>query len=116
MPFLKSPLFIVIATQLLFTTSDLIARANMRQHPFKISTFLTGWFLFYFLVRQIAMFGQLYVFSALQIGKTMALFGATSIVIANVLGIFLLGELLSWQAYIGIAFAVLAFVSLAITP
>jgi hypothetical protein len=87
MTWIKSPVAIIVATQLLFTTGDLIARANMRHHPFVLSTFLSGWFLLYFLIRQVAMFGQLYVFSALQLGKTMALFGATSIVVVIVLGI-----------------------------
>ena len=88
----------------------------MRQSPFVVSTFISWWFLTYFIIRQVAMFGQLYVFSALQVGKTMALFGATSIMIVNVLGILLLGELLSWQAYVGVAIAVLAFVVLAFSP
>ena len=91
MTWIKSPVAIIVATQLLFTTGDLIARANMRHHSFCLSTFLSGWFLLYFLIRQVAMFGQLYVFSALQLGKTMALFGATSIVVVNALGILVLG-------------------------
>jgi multidrug transporter EmrE-like cation transporter len=115
MPWLKSPVFIIVATQLLFTTGDLIARANMRHSPFVLSTFLSGWFLFYFLIRQVAMFGQLYVFSALQIGKTMALFSATSIVLVNVLGIFLLGEVLSVRAYLAVGMVVLAFIILSLT-
>ena len=72
-----------------------------------LSTFLSGWFLLYFLIRQVAMFGQLYVFSALQLGKTMALFGATSIVVVNALGILVLGEILSVQAYMAIGLVVL---------
>jgi len=39
----------------------------------------------------------------------MALFGAASIVLANVLGVLLLGDLLSFRSYAGIALAVLAF-------
>jgi len=31
---LKSPVLIIVATQLLFTTGDLLARANMRHSPF----------------------------------------------------------------------------------
>jgi len=31
---IKSPVLVVVATQLLFTTGDLIARANMRHSPF----------------------------------------------------------------------------------
>lgn len=107
---------IIVATQLLFTTGDLIARANMRHHSFTVSTFLSAWFLLYFLIRQVAMFGQLYVFSALQLGKTMALFGATSIVVVNVLGILVLGEILSVQAYVAIGLVVLGFIVLSMSP
>lgn len=113
---LKSPVLVVVATQLLFTTGDLIARANMRHSPFALSTFLKWWFLVYFLIRQVAMFGQLYALSALQIGKTMALFSATSIVVVNALGILLLGEVLSLQAYLAIALVVFAFVLLSMSP
>lgn len=116
MTWLKSPVMVIVATQLLFTAGDLIARANMRHSPFSLSTFLSGWFVVYFLIRQVAMFGQLYVFSALQIGRSMALFSATSIVAVNILGILLLGEILSVQAYLAIGFVVLGFVVLALSP
>jgi uncharacterized membrane protein len=113
---LKSPILIIVRTQLLFTAGDLLARHNMRQSSFAVSTFVSWWFLLYFVIRQIATFWQLYVFCALQIGETMALFGASSIVIVNVLGILLLGEILSTQAYLGVGLVVLAFVVLAISP
>lgn len=116
MTWIKSPVAIIVATQLLFTTGDLLARANMRHRPFALSTFLSLWFVLYFLIRQVAMFGQLYVFSALQLGKTMALFGATSIVVVNVLGILVLGEILSVQAYLAIGFVVLGFIVLSMSP
>lgn len=116
MTWIKSPAAIIVTTQLLFTTGDLIARANLRQHPFTLSTFLSGWFLLYFLIRQVAMFGQLYIFSALQLGKTMAMFGATSIVVVNVLGILVLGEVLSLQAYLAIGLVVLGFIVLSMSP
>jgi hypothetical protein len=51
---IKSPVPVVVATQLLFTTGDLIARANMRNSPFALSTFLNWWFLVYFLIRRVA--------------------------------------------------------------
>ena len=112
---IKSPILIVVATQLLFTTGDLIARANMRHSPFALSTFVSGWFLFYFAIRQVAMFGQLYVFCALQLGRTMAMFGATSIVVVNVLSVLLLGEVLSVQAYLAVGLVVLAFLLLVVS-
>jgi len=116
MAWIKSPIFIIVGTQLLFTAGDLLARANMRNSPFAIATFLSWWFLTYFVIRQVAMFGQLYVFSAMQLGKTMALFGATSIVLVNLLGFLLLGEVLSIRAYIAIGLIVLAFIILSVSP
>lgn len=105
---LKSPIVVVIATQALFTIGDLMARANMRKHGFTAAAFLNLTFVAYFAIRQIAMFGQLFILATVPIGKTMALFGAVSIILANVLGVLLLGDLLSLRSYAGIALAVLA--------
>lgn len=116
MTWIRSPLVIIVATQLLFTAGDLLARANLRHSPLSASTLLSWWFVLYFLIRQVAMFGQLYVFSTLQIGKTMALFSATSIVVVNVLGVLLLGEVLSVQAYLAIGLVVLGFVLMSVSP
>ncbi len=112
---MASPLWILVGSQLLFTTSDLTARAHMRgAGSFAASNFLSFWFLAYMLVRTAATFGQLYVFSQAQLGKTMALFGATSIVLSNLLGLLVLGESLSAPAYVGVSLAVLAFVVLSL--
>ena len=101
-------LIIIIGSQLLFTTGDLLARYNMRASGFKLSTFIAWWFLVYVAVRCVATFGQLFVFSNMEVGKTMALFGASSLVLVNILGFFLLGEKLSLPIYLGIMLAVAA--------
>ncbi len=110
---LGSPIVIVIGTQLLFTTGDFIARTNLRGKPFSLATFLSWWFLAYMTMRQVATFGQLYVFTTVQLGKTMAMFGAISILTANLLGFLFLGEVLSGRAYLGVALAAMAFAALA---
>jgi hypothetical protein len=115
MGLLRSPVLVIVGTQLLFTTGDLIARHNMRSSPFVLATFLSWWFVIYFAVRQVAMFGQLYVLSIVQVGKTMALFSATSLVLVNVLGVLLLGEVLSLKAYVAVAMVILAFVVLSLS-
>ncbi len=109
------PIIIIIATQILFTTSDLLARFYMPKQGFTLLSFLSVWFLFYFLIRIVAMFGQLYIFTVVELGKTMALFGAASIILANLLGFLVLKEVLSPFAYIGISLAVIAFVVLALS-
>ncbi|PIR46796.1 MAG: hypothetical protein COV07_02335 [Candidatus Vogelbacteria bacterium CG10_big_fil_rev_8_21_14_0_10_45_14] len=106
-------LLVVLGTQVLFTASDLLARYYMGLNGFHLATFLSAWFVVYFVIRIVAMFGQLYVFSHLELGRTMALFGATSIILANGLGYLLLGELLSAGAYLGVVLTVIAFLALA---
>lgn len=108
-------ILIIIVTQLLFTSSDLWARANMIKYGFKVSSFLSGWFLLYFIIRSVAMFGQLYIFTTIELGKTMALFGAVSIILSNLLGFFILKEVLPVGVYVGVSFAVLAFLILAVS-
>ena len=105
-------IIILVGSQLLFSTGDLIARTYMRKYGFTLATFLTLWFAVYFTIRTLAMFGQLYVFTSVQLGKTMALFGAVSIILSNVLGLLVLGEILSPGAYAAVALAITAFVVL----
>lgn len=107
-------LIVLVGTQVLFTVSDLLARSHMKSGGFHFRTLFSPWFLAYFLIRQVAMVGQLYVFSEVKLGRTMALFGATSIVLSNVLGVLLLNEVLPWPAYVGVSLAVLAFLVLAL--
>ncbi len=110
-----SPIWILVASQLLFTASDLTARAHMRgEGKFAAHNFLSLWFLAYMLLRTAATFGQLYVFTRAELGRTMALFGATSVVLSNVLGLLVLGESLSAPAYVGVSLAVLAFLALSL--
>jgi len=106
---LKSPTLIIVGTQMIFSVGDLMARANMRKHGFTAAAFLNVWFVVYILSRQVATVGQMYILATVPIGKTMALFGAASIVFANMLGVLLLGDLLSMRSYAGIALAVMAF-------
>jgi drug/metabolite transporter (DMT)-like permease len=104
---------VLVGTQLLFTASDFLARIHMPRQGFVAATFLSGWFFSYVLLRIVAMFGQLYVLSTIELGKAMALFAVASIMLANVLGFFLLREVLSPVAYIGVAIAIIAFFVLA---
>jgi len=112
---MKLSILIIIIAQLLFTGSDLLARNNMTKLGFKPATFLSLWFLIYFIIRTIAMFGQLYVFTSTELGKTMALFGAASIVLSNLLGFLILKEVLPVGVYVGVSLAVVAFLILAVS-
>ncbi|MBP9738071.1 hypothetical protein KBD20_00110 [Candidatus Saccharibacteria bacterium] len=107
-------IFVVIGTQLLFLTSDIMGRHYMVQDGFKLSTFLSLWFLGYQAVRFVATIGQLYVFTQFELGKTMTLFAVAGLVMANIAGYLLLGEVLTLKAYIAIALAITAFIILAL--
>ena len=108
-------IIILVGSQLLFTSSDLIARYYMTRLGFTASAFISLWFLAYLVIRTVATFGQLYVFSSIDLGKTMALFGAVSIILANALGLLVLKEVLSPTAYIGVTLAVIAFIVLSLS-
>lgn len=112
---MKFSILIIIVTQLLYTGSDLLARYNMPKLGFNFSAFFTSWFLIYFAIRTVAMFGQLYIFTTVELGKTMALFGAVSIILSNLLGFLILKEVLPVGVYVGVSFAVLAFLLLALS-
>ena len=106
-------LIILVGSQILFTISDLLARHSLLKTGFNVGSFLTGWFLFYTLIRVLATFGQLYVFSQVELGRAVAIFGAVSIILSNVLALLVLKEVLSVNAYIGVALAIIAFFILA---
>jgi len=97
---------------MLFTASDLIGRHFMSQHGFNLSNFTSLWFLIYLLIRIPATFGQLYIFTQLNIGKTMSLFGAVSIILSTGLAFLLFKETITTAQYIGITFAILAILTL----
>jgi len=107
-------LLIVLGTQALYSLTDFMGRAYMSRHGFRLSTFLTGWFLLYQVLRQVAMFGQLYLFAHVPLGKMMALLAAMSILLSNLLGWLFLGEVLSGPAYIGVMLAVAAVLVMAL--
>lgn len=105
-------IFVLIGAQSLFTVADLLARSNLSRNGFHFETLWTTWFISYFALRTLAMCGELYVFSHVDLGKTTALFGAVSILIANVLGVLVLGELISTVGYVAVVCATFAFLLL----
>jgi uncharacterized membrane protein len=110
---MSNVLLILVGTQLVYSISDFMGRYYMSKHGFHAASFLMPWFLWYQIIRQIAMFGQLYIFAAIPLGKTMAMLGATSIVISNLLGFLFLKEMLSPVAYVGVMLAVIAVLLMA---
>lgn len=107
------PLLVVLGTQVIYTISDFMGRYFMKKYGFNLAMVTSGWFWGYQAIRQVAMFGQLYVFANVPLGKAMALYGAASIILSNILGILFLKEVLSPLAYGGVALAVLAILVMA---
>lgn len=110
---MSHPLVVILIAQGFYTVSDLMGRYYMHRLGFQASAFITPWFLGYFLLRQVAMFGQLYVFAHVPLGKTIAILSAASIVFSNALGFLLLGEILSPVSYFGVSLAVVAVLIMA---
>ena len=101
-------LTILLGTQLLYSVSDFMGRAYLARYGFKAAAFLSLWFMIYLVIRQVAMVGQLYLFAHVPLGKSMAMLGAASIVLSNLLGWLFLGEVLSAASYVGVFLAVTA--------
>ena len=102
-------LLVLIGSQLCFSVADVLGRHNMQKLGFQWETFASAWFLVYALLRVVATAGQLYVFSHLQLGRTMALFATANLILANTLGYLLLGEVMPLLAYGGIMLAIISF-------
>lgn len=107
------PMWVLLGTQVLYTSTDFMARYYMKKYGFDWSLLGAAWFWIYQAIRQVAMFGQLYIFAYVPLGRTMALLGATSIVLSNILGFLFLKEVLSPLGYAGVVLAVCAILVLA---
>lgn len=110
---LMRTLLILLGTQLLYTTSDFMGRYFMKKYGFHAAMLTSVWFWAYQAIRQVAMFGQLYVFANVPLGKTMALFAASSVVLSNVAGFLFLAERLTPLGYVGVTLAVCAILVMA---
>lgn len=103
----------LIVAQLLFSFGDVLARFKMNKHGFTTTNLLSLWFLVYGVTHIAATMTQLYVFTNVELGRTITLFAVSGIVLANLTGLLLLGEVLSFWSYIGVAVALVAFLILA---
>lgn len=106
--------YVLLGTQVLYTLSDFMGRYFMSRHGFNATLLTSAWFWGYQLIRQVAMFGQLYLFAHVPLGKTMALMAAASVVLSNVAGFLFLAERLSPVGYVGVALAVCAILVMAL--
>jgi hypothetical protein len=105
---------IVILTQLLFTAGDLIASHHVQVGGFTIANLVRPWFILYFTLLLLATFGQLFVLAQAPLGWMSSVFGAVSIILANLLGLLVLKQVLSPASYAGVLLASLAFLVMAL--
>lgn len=104
---------IIFGSQIIFAGASLLARYYTRGSPItSVQSIMAAWFVAYVLIRFVAAMMELFVLSRVNLGQTVALAGVCGLITANVLGVLFLGEVLSWQAYLGLAFAVAAILLL----
>lgn len=106
------PLVVVIASQLLFTMGDLLARLKMRQLGFGTEAFMSWWFAGYMLIRTAATFGQLWVLAGLVLGQALPMFAASSVVLSMLLSVTVLNEGPTTKTVVGGLLAVAALAAL----
>ena len=106
---MSHPVVVLIITQLLFTGSDLLARSQLSGRSLTTVMLFTPWFLLFTILRVVATGGQLFVFTQLELSRTMALFGAVSIILSSILGWLVLKEILPPVGYVGVTLAIIAF-------
>jgi hypothetical protein len=109
-----NPLVVVLASQVLFTAGDLLARFKMRQLGFGAEAFVSWWFAGYLGLRTLATFGQLWVLSKLVLGHALPLFAAASVLLSLVLSVTVLDEGLTTKTLVGAGLAVAALTILAL--
>lgn len=96
-----------------FASASLLARYYTKGSPItSVQSIMAGWFVAYLLIRLVATMMELFVLSRVNLGQTVALAGVCGLITANALGVVFLGEVLSWQAYLGIGFAIVAILLL----
>jgi uncharacterized membrane protein len=108
-----NPLYILIGAQILYTGGDMMARMFIPAYGFSWGLAAQPIVWLYFAARLVATVGQLYVLANFQLGTSAALFGAASIILANILSVLVLHEVLSPVAYLGVALAIIAFLIIA---
>ena len=107
-------IIVILITQLIFSITDLLARGHLRSTNLGAASFLQPWFIWYAIIRVLTTGAQFYVFTKIDLGKTITLFSVAAIVFANILGVLFLREVLSTKDYIGVVLAIISLVILSI--
>ena len=109
-----SAIIVILITQLIFSITDLLARGHLRSTNLGVHSFLQPWFVAYAIIRIASTGAQFYVFTKIDLGKTVTLFSVAGIIFANILGVLFLKEILSPKDYIGVILAIISLIILSI--
>jgi hypothetical protein len=100
-------------SQALGTTTDFMGRYYMSRLGFGPATFVASGSPGLLPPPKVAVFGQLYVFAHLELGKTIALLSAAAVQLANAVGVLFLKETQSPLGYTGVILAITSALILA---
>lgn len=111
----RYPVLLAILGQMIFSTSDVLARANLRGKEFSLVAFHGWWALAWLSCHLAAMFIQFYLFTNVPVGRVIGLMALVSLVLSNVAGYLFLSEVLSPVQYFGLVLGVAALLCLSWT-
>lgn len=110
----KKVLFLGLLVSLSLTMlGDTILRTHFKMAEFDISRLLSWWLIAYGLIKMTTIAIWLFLLSKFALGRLAAIYGISSMLLTNVVGIVFLREILSVQQYVGLLLAVIALALLA---
>jgi multidrug transporter EmrE-like cation transporter len=107
---MKSQLLIVaITTQIAFLVGEIPFAGYLQNVGFSTASFSNFSFWLFTITRFIGISGQMYLWSATELGRVAAILGGLGIIISNLAGVYLLHQkALSMPGYVGIVLAVIS--------
>lgn len=106
-------LVVAIITQIIFLVGEIPFVGYLQSVEFSPASLSHFSFWIFTVTRFIGISGQIYLWSATELGRVSAILSCIGIISSNLAGIFLLHQkALSMSGYVGIAFAVISVVLL----
>lgn len=104
-------LFVALA---LTMAGDTLVRRHFKMADFRITKLISWWFIGYLMMKLTAIGIWVFLVSQYQIGRLVAMYGISSLLLNNVVGLFFLKEVLKPVQYVGLALAVIALALLSL--
>lgn len=109
---LTHPVAILFLTQGLFICADLLAKTALAANGFTPALATNPHFVAGMMLRMLALMGQFWLMAQQPLGKVMTLMFVGGIILTNLLGWAMFGEVLGWREYVGVALALAALLAL----